>query len=216
MSVTRRYDVGITTARIFVESARKHWRNVRSCVETICKRGKVVGDPGIEPGVRLREGAAGGPCHLAVSRRIDPGDRSAATSTALAGSKCAKRRRGKWWATLESNQACVSAREPQAGPATWPYRAGSIRGIDRRPRAPRLRGRNRSRRGRESGGRPWNRTRRASPRGSYSPLPHLAACRPLSRHKSAGCGGLITAATGGRQQENRLRPDNRQCTEGAS
>jgi len=29
-----------------------------------------------------------------------------------------------------------------------------------------------------SGGRPWNRTRRASPRGSYSPLPHLAACRP--------------------------------------
>ncbi len=31
----------------------------------------------------------------------------------------------------------------------------------------------------ESGGRPWNRTRRASPRGSYSPLPHLAACRPL-------------------------------------
>ena len=31
----------------------------------------------------------------------------------------------------------------------------------------------------EDGGRPWNRTRRASPRGSYSPLPHLAACRPL-------------------------------------
>ena len=24
---------------------------------------KVVGDPGIEPGVRLREGTAGGPCH---------------------------------------------------------------------------------------------------------------------------------------------------------
>ena len=28
------------------------------------------------------------------------------------------------------------------------------------------------------GGRPRNRTWRASPRGSYSPLPHLAACRP--------------------------------------
>ncbi len=27
----------------------------------------------------------------------------------------------------------------------------------------------------ENGGRPWNRTRRESPRGSYSPLPHLAA-----------------------------------------
>lgn len=33
----------------------------------------------------------------------------------------------------------------------------------------------------ESGGRPWNRTRRESPRGSYSPLPHLAACRPPLR-----------------------------------
>ncbi len=31
-----------------------------------------------------------------------------------------------------------------------------------------------------SGGRPWNRTRRESPRGSYSPLPHLAACRPFT------------------------------------
>ena len=30
----------------------------------------------------------------------------------------------------------------------------------------------------QNGGRPWNRTKRASPRGSYSPLPHLAACRP--------------------------------------
>lgn len=29
-----------------------------------------------------------------------------------------------------------------------------------------------------NGGRPWNRTKRESPRGSYSPLPHLAACRP--------------------------------------
>jgi len=29
-----------------------------------------------------------------------------------------------------------------------------------------------------NGGRPRNRTWRASPRGSYSPLPHLAACRP--------------------------------------
>ena len=32
--------------------------------------------------------------------------------------------------------------------------------------------------GNQNGGRPWNRTKRASPRGSYSPLPHLAACRP--------------------------------------
>ena len=31
---------------------------------------------------------------------------------------------------------------------------------------------------RSYGGRPWNRTRRGSPRGSYSPLPHLAARRP--------------------------------------
>ena len=44
-----------------------------------------------------------------------------------------------------------------------------------------------------SGGRPWNRTRRASPRGSYSPLPHLAACRPLS--------GVITLRDLRRQQE---------------
>ena len=34
----------------------------------------------------------------------------------------------------------------------------------------------------EDGGRPWNRTKRASPRGSYSPLPHLAACRPSTHY----------------------------------
>ena len=33
----------------------------------------------------------------------------------------------------------------------------------------------------ENGGRPWNRTRRGSPRRSYSPLPHLAARRPTRR-----------------------------------
>ncbi len=32
----------------------------------------------------------------------------------------------------------------------------------------------------EDGGRPWNRTRHESPRRSYSPLPHLAARRPLA------------------------------------
>ncbi len=31
----------------------------------------------------------------------------------------------------------------------------------------------------KAGGRPWNRTRHGSPRRSYSPLPHLAARRPL-------------------------------------
>ncbi len=35
----------------------------------------------------------------------------------------------------------------------------------------------------ENGGRPWNRTKRESPRGSYSPLPHLAACRPPGVHQ---------------------------------
>ena len=35
----------------------------------------------------------------------------------------------------------------------------------------------------QNGGRPWNRTKRASPRGSYSPLPHLAACRPRLLNK---------------------------------
>lgn len=34
------------------------------------------------------------------------------------------------------------------------------------------------------GGRPWNRTRPGSPRRSYSPLPHLAARRPLARGDS--------------------------------
>lgn len=42
---------------------------------------------------------------------------------------------------------------------------------------------------RKDGGRSWNRTRRESPRGSYSPLPHLAAYRPLSGVNNAGCAG---------------------------
>ncbi len=58
---------------------------------------------------------------------------------------------------------------------------------------------------RESGGRPWNRTKRASPRGSYSPLPHLAACRPLSLALRPWCEALITAPDRGRQQENLLQ-----------
>ena len=75
-----------------------------------------MGDTGLEPGVRLREGAAGGPCHMAVARMIDPGDRSVATGVSLAWFRGHLRKR-KWWATLESNQACVSARELQS-PAT--------------------------------------------------------------------------------------------------
>ena len=62
----------------------------------------------------------------------------------------------------------------------------------------------------ESGGRPWNRTRRESPRRSYSPLPHLAARRPLSRSDLLSpksfpfvC-GVDTFGRGGRQQENDL------------
>lgn len=40
------------------------------------------------------------------------------------------------------------------------------------------------------GGRPWNRTRRGSPRGSYSPLPHLAARRPPGGRVTKGAGGV--------------------------
>ena len=75
----------------------------------------MVGDPGIEPGVRLREGAGGGPCRV-VGRRIDPVDRS--VDTGLPSWLCESELIGReWWATLESNQACVSARELQS-PAT--------------------------------------------------------------------------------------------------
>ena len=48
--------------------------------------------------------------------------------------------------------------------------------------------------------RPWNRTRRASPRGSYSPLPHLAACRHREREVApcvSGDDGLVVWATCG-------------------
>lgn len=41
-----------------------------------------------------------------------------------------------------------------------------------------------------NGGRPWNRTRRGSPRGSYSPLPHLAARRPPRVGLLKGAGGV--------------------------
>src|SRR6056297_4041302 len=37
-----------------------------------------------------------------------------------------------------------------------------------------------------NGGRPWNRTRHGSPRRSYSPLPHLAARRPMHLRTWAG------------------------------
>ena len=56
----------------------------------------------------------------------------------------------------------------------------------------------------ENGGRPWNRTRRASPRGSYSPLPHLAACRPLPRENSKR-ERVITSGPYVRQAEKLLR-----------
>ena len=56
----------------------------------------------------------------------------------------------------------------------------------------------------EIGGRPWNRTRRASPRGSYSPLPHLAACRPLPRENSKR-ERVITSGPYVRQAEKLLR-----------
>lgn len=47
------------------------------------------------------------------------------------------------------------------------------------------------------GGRPWNRTRRGSPRRSYSPLPHLAARRPM--------GGWIAVLAGGVKLEKSER-----------
>jgi hypothetical protein len=43
----------------------------------------------------------------------------------------------------------------------------------------------------ESGGRPWNRTRRGSPRRSYSPLPHLAARRPRPGGRPPSASGWI-------------------------
>ena len=46
------------------------------------------------------------------------------------------------------------------------------------------------------GGRPWNRTRHESPRRSYSPLPHLAARRPLAGQIRAGARGVKAEVAG--------------------